>query len=268
MVRSLYKMLLLAAVLLAAHADEDIEVEEVEGAERQLPSMLLYKKLTPSADFTVMSPINVTLTVFNKGPGKAHQIIVADDNWKSDKFIVVAGDNNFTLEYLEAGDSYSHDFTVKPIRKLYHRVRPAKMLYVLSPPSDAETLSLDGLTTHLSNSIGEMRVTPPKDNLEENLLLVGRCRHFCAEHAPRPPPCTRLRARAHCTHHTDRRRQAQEHMYPRARARAVAHTSAHMYACPRERIHARAHASTRASRARVSHARPPRQLYTLKMAPA
>uniref|UniRef100_A0A7S4BJE8 Translocon-associated protein subunit beta n=2 Tax=Chrysotila carterae TaxID=13221 RepID=A0A7S4BJE8_CHRCT len=174
MVRSLYKMLLLAAVLLAAHADEDIEVEEVEGAERQLPSMLLYKKLTPSADFTVMSPINVTLTVFNKGPGKAHQIIVADDNWKSDKFIVVAGDNNFTLEYLEAGDSYSHDFTVKPIRKLYHRVRPAKMLYVLSPPSDAETLSLDGLTTHLSNSIGEMRVTPPKDNLEENLLLVGR----------------------------------------------------------------------------------------------
>ena len=56
--------------------------------------------------------------------------MVNDDNWKSDKFAVVAGGNNFTLDYLNAGDQYVHEFTVVPIKKTWHRVRPARMAFI------------------------------------------------------------------------------------------------------------------------------------------
>jgi len=129
--------------------------------------MLLSKKISPTDGFSINKPINVTITVYNKGPGNAYSIMVTDDNWKSDKFRIHSGGNNFTLDFLNAGDSYEHEFTVKPVRKLWHRVRPAKMLFV-------DGVEGDKTITHLSNSLPQMRVVAKKDALEENLLTLGR----------------------------------------------------------------------------------------------
>ena len=52
---------------------------------------------------------NVTLAVFNRGQGDAYSIVVNDDNWKKEKFRIVAGANNFTLDYLNHGDQYVHE---------------------------------------------------------------------------------------------------------------------------------------------------------------
>jgi hypothetical protein len=64
------------------------------------------------------------------GLGNAYSLVVNDDNWKQDKFAIVSGGNNFTLDYLNAGDQYVHEFTVVPIKKTWHRVRPAKMAFI------------------------------------------------------------------------------------------------------------------------------------------
>merc|ERR1719387_319923 len=108
-------LLLLAAVLASAAEDEE-EGKSV---------LLLYKKMDPMEGFSVGDPINVTLSVFNKGLGNAYSLIVNDDNWKSDKFSIISGGNNFTLDYLNAGDQYVHEFTVVPVKKTWHRIRPA-----------------------------------------------------------------------------------------------------------------------------------------------
>jgi len=151
------------ALLLLAFAAAQEESDETE----ERASLLLHKKVHPSTDLTIGKLMNVTLTVYNKGPGSAYSLEVTDDNWKSDKFRIVAGGNNFTLDFLNAGDSYEHDFTVKPIRKMWHRVKPARMTFV-------EFVDGEKTTTHLSNSLPEMRVTPKKDTLTETLLLIGR----------------------------------------------------------------------------------------------
>uniref|UniRef100_A0A7S0J731 Translocon-associated protein subunit beta n=1 Tax=Calcidiscus leptoporus TaxID=127549 RepID=A0A7S0J731_9EUKA len=154
--------LLLLLVLTAAQEGED-------GEERA--SLLLYKKVTPSTDLTIGKSINVTITVYNKGPGSAYSLMVTDDNWKSDKFRFVSGGNNFTVDFLNADDKYEHEFTIKPIRKMWHRVRPARMVFV-------EFTDGEQTITHLSNSLPEMRVIAKKDTLGENLLIAGRIATF------------------------------------------------------------------------------------------
>jgi hypothetical protein len=64
------------------------------------------------------------------GLGNAYSLVVNDDNWKQDKFAIISGGNNFTLDYLNAGDQYVHEFTVVPLKKTWHRVRPAKMAFI------------------------------------------------------------------------------------------------------------------------------------------
>jgi hypothetical protein len=71
--------------------------------------LLLYKKMTPMSGFSVGQPFNVTLSIFNRGQGDAYSLVINDDNWKSDKFRVVAGANNFTLDYLNHGESHVHE---------------------------------------------------------------------------------------------------------------------------------------------------------------
>merc|ERR1712228_256651 len=58
-----------------------------------------------------------------------------------------------------------------PIRKMWHRVRPARMVFV-------EFTDGEQTITHLSNSLPEMHVSPKKDTLGENLLMIGRILTF------------------------------------------------------------------------------------------
>jgi len=118
---ALVAALVLCAVPVATQEDEE---------DSQTSQLLLYKKMDPMEGFAVGEPINVTLSVFNKGLGNAYSIVVNDDNWKSDKFIIISGGNNFTLDYLNAGDQYVHEFMVVPIKKTWHRVRAAKMAFI------------------------------------------------------------------------------------------------------------------------------------------
>jgi len=149
---------MLAVLLFAAAADD---------AEEPRASLLFYKKLSQTHGHAVNKPFNVTLTVYNKGVGNAYSLIVADDNWKADKFRIIGGGNNFTLDFLNAGDTYEHEFVVKPIRKAWHRVRPAKMFYV---DGDAG----ESTVSHLSNSLPDMRVIEKQDSLEEAAIMAGR----------------------------------------------------------------------------------------------
>jgi len=129
--------------------------------------LLLEKKLFPDQDITVGKRLNVTLTVFNKGPGNAYSLVVGDDNWKQDKFLVVSGANNFTLDFLNAGDSYEHQFTVMPIKKTWLRVRAAKMAFI-------DGVEGENTIMHMSNTLPDMRIGVKKDNIEDMLLFVGR----------------------------------------------------------------------------------------------
>ena len=126
------------------------------------------KKMDPMEGFVVGEPINVTLSVFNKGLGNAYSLVVNDDNWKSDKFRIVAGGNNFTLDYLNAGDQYVHEFIVVPIKKTWHRVRPAKMAFI-------DGVEGENTIMHMSNALPDIRIAAVRDNAwEGQLLLLGR----------------------------------------------------------------------------------------------
>jgi len=129
--------------------------------------LLLYKKMSPMEGFSIGQPINVTLSVFNKGLGDAYSLVVNDDNWKSDKFRIVAGANNFTLDYLNHGDSYVHEFTVVPTKKTWHRVRPAKMAFI-------DGVEGENTIMHMSNNLPDIRIGVQKDYLEDTLLAIGR----------------------------------------------------------------------------------------------
>merc|ERR1719421_1230024 len=118
--------------------------------------------------FAIGEPINVTLSVFNKGTGSAYSLVVNDDNWKQDKFRVISGGNNFTLDYLNAGDQYVHEFTVTPVKKTWHRVRPAKMAFI-------DGVEGENTIMHMSNNLPDIRIAATKDNKwEAHLLLLGR----------------------------------------------------------------------------------------------
>jgi hypothetical protein len=147
---------------LGASAD-DAEAEEETGR----ATMLLLKTITPATGVTTSDTINVTLTAYNKGPGNAYSLVVNDDNWKQDKFRVVVGGNNFTLDYLNAGESYKHEFVVKPIKKMNHRIRPAKMAFV-------DGVEGENTIVHLSNTLPDLKVVIAQDKLEDYLLTFGR----------------------------------------------------------------------------------------------
>ena len=106
-----------------------VSAEEAEGRAK----LLLHKKLTPpEGPYYSGRPINITLQVWNQGPGNAYSVVVTDENWKQDKFRTVFQGNNFTLDFLNAGEQYVHEFTVVPVKTiLAHRVKPAKV----RPPS-------------------------------------------------------------------------------------------------------------------------------------
>merc|ERR1719198_1266704 len=129
--------------------------------------LLLHKKIDPTEGFAVNVPINVTITVYNKGPGNAYSLVVNDDNWKQDKFRIIYGGNNFTLDYLNAGDSHEHQFTVKPIKKTWHRVRAAKMAFI-------DGVEGENTIMHYSNTLPEFRIAAPTNYIEEYLLTAGR----------------------------------------------------------------------------------------------
>ena len=86
-----------------------LSASSAEDEEEGRSALLLYKKMDPPDGYSVGAPINVTLSVFNRGLGDAYSLVVNDDNWKSDKFRIVSGANNFTLDYLNHGDQYVHE---------------------------------------------------------------------------------------------------------------------------------------------------------------
>ena len=119
----------------AAAADQPVDGVDQLGdgstkKDEEGKTMLLMHKLDPVDGFVVGKPIVVTLSVFNKGSGKAYSLIVRDDNWKSDTFRVVSGANHFTLDSMNAGDQYVHEFTIVPTKETWHRIHPAQIAYV------------------------------------------------------------------------------------------------------------------------------------------
>lgn len=84
-----------------------------------------------------------------------------------DKFRIVSGGNNFTLDYLNAGDSHEHVFTVRPIKKTWHRIRPAKMAFI-------DGVEGENTIMHMSNSLGEIRIAPHKNIFMDYALVAGR----------------------------------------------------------------------------------------------
>ena len=155
----------LVALCLAASAHAE-EVEEVEGS----ATLLLYKKLTPpEGPYGIGKPINITLQVWNKGPGIAYSVVVKDENWKQDKFKTLYSGNNFTLDFLNVGEQYTHTFTVTPVKKiLAHRVKPAVMEF-------ADGVEAETTTKHHSNSWPEIQAVDPGDSLADYVLMFGRC---------------------------------------------------------------------------------------------
>lgn len=166
MKRTTRALALLLLVCASRAEDAEFEVEEEE-EEEDRATILFYKKMSPLTDYAVGSPINVTLSVFNKGPGNAYSIMVADDTYKMDKFRIAFGGNNFSLDFLNAGDSYEHSFTVVPIRKTWHRVRPAKMRFI-------DGVEGENSIMHYSNTLPEIRIAAQNDELEAMLLSLGR----------------------------------------------------------------------------------------------
>jgi hypothetical protein len=142
-----------------------VSAEEAEGRAK----LLLHKKLTPAeGPYYAGRPFNITLQVWNQGPGNAYSVVVTDENWKQDKFRTVFQGNNFTLDFLNAGEQYVHEFTVVPVKTiLAHRVKPAKMVFV-------DGVEGDSTITHHSNSWPEIRVMDPEDSIADYLLMIGR----------------------------------------------------------------------------------------------
>lgn len=169
-----------------------VSAEEAEGRAK----LLLHKKLTPAeGPYYAGRPFNITLQVWNQGPGNAYSVVVTDENWKQDKFRTVFQGNNFTLDFLNAGEQYVHEFTVVPVKTiLAHRVKPAKMVFV-------DGVEGDSTITHHSNSWPEIRVMDPEDSIADYLLMIGRCGpptssppvRCILDDRPPPPPSLYLR---------------------------------------------------------------------------
>ena len=105
-------------------------------------------------------------------------MVVTDENWKQDKFDTVYQGNNFTLDFLNAGEQYIHEcaelpsstssaaagpttlpppprrFTVVPKKTISaHKVKPAKMVFV-------DGVEGENTITHHSNSWGIIQIEP------------------------------------------------------------------------------------------------------------
>ena len=154
------------AVFFCALAGQACGQEEDE--EEAKPVLLLYKKMDPMTDFAVGQPINITHTVFNKGLGNAYSVMVNDDFWKPDKFSIIGGTNNFTLDFLNAGDQYTSYLTVVPIKKGYARVRAARMAYIDGVEGENSIMAY-------SNTLPEMKIAEAKSaGLVTVGLMLGR----------------------------------------------------------------------------------------------
>ena len=57
-------------------------------------------------------------------------------------------------------------FTVVPIKKTWHRVRPAKMAFI-------DGVEGENTIMHMSNNLPDIRIAVAKDYLEDTLLTVG-----------------------------------------------------------------------------------------------
>ena len=194
-----------------------VSAEEAEGRAK----LLLHKKLTPpEGPYYSGRPINITLQVWNQGPGNAYSVVVTDENWKQDKFRTVFQGNNFTLDFLNAGEQYVHEFTVVPVKTiLAHRVKPAKMVFV-------DGVEGESTITHHSNGWPEIRVMDPEDSIADYLLMVGRCGPPAssppvdASSLTVRPPLTAPRPRwwqaGHFQHHQDQEGVGMGRVLPRA----------------------------------------------------
>jgi hypothetical protein len=58
-------------------------------------------------------------------------------------------------------------FQVVPIKKTWHRIRPAKMAFI-------DGVEGENTIVHLSNTLPDIRIGASKNVLEQNLLLLGR----------------------------------------------------------------------------------------------
>ena len=58
-------------------------------------------------------------------------------------------------------------FTVVPIKKAWHRVRPARMAFI-------DGVEGENTVMHMSNNLPDIRIAAEKDLLEESLLSFGR----------------------------------------------------------------------------------------------
>ena len=103
------------------------------------------------------------------GLGNAYSVVVNDDNWKSDKFRIISGGNNFTLDFLNAGDQYVHEFMVVPIKKTWHRIRPAKMAFI--DGVEGENTSACHATSQRPRP--DIRIAAPASSPWETYLLTA-----------------------------------------------------------------------------------------------
>ena len=61
-----------------------------------------------------------------------------------------------------------HEFIVVPIKKTWHRVRPAKMAFI-------DGVEGEDTIMHMSNTLPDIRIAVTRDNKwEDQLLMVGR----------------------------------------------------------------------------------------------
>lgn len=169
MSRLLRLILLLSVVAIGVRAaDDESELPEYEDDDDETtlggePAMLLYKNIS-KGPYYVNEPFRVGLTVYNKGDVGAQIVIVDNECWKTDKFDIVEGSANLTVDELLPGESYYHEFAVAAKKRVYfHRVRPAKMGYHFGEESKM----------HTSNRLPDLRVLEERD-WTTTALLVGR----------------------------------------------------------------------------------------------
>jgi len=57
-------------------------------------------------------------------------------------------------------------FTVVPVKKTWHRVRPAKMAFI-------DGVEGENTIMHMSNNLPDIRIAVAKNELEEKMLMIG-----------------------------------------------------------------------------------------------
>ena len=142
--------------------------QEEDGEEEAKSVVLLYKKMDPMEDFAVNEPINVTLTVFNKGLGNAYSL---DGGGRQLEVGQVS--HRFRRQQLlprlpQRRRPVHASVHGRAIKKTWHRVRAAKMAYI-------DGVEGENTILHQSNTLPDIRVAESKtSDLVQMLLVVGR----------------------------------------------------------------------------------------------